>query len=50
MEIPGLVESRMVACLGNTCVEVDVMDVLIGCRVAKKYPSAIVVVKFGLPS
>ena len=47
MEIPGLVKSRMVACLDNTHVEVNVTDVLIGCRVAKKYPSEIVVVKFG---
>ncbi len=37
----------MVACLDNTRVEADVTDVLIGCRVAKKYPSEIVVVKFG---
>ncbi len=47
MEIPGLVQCRMVACLDNTRVEVDVTDILIGCRVAKKYPSEIVVVKFG---
>ena len=47
MEMPGLVESCMVACLDNTRVEADVTDVLIGCRVAKKYPSEIVVVKFG---
>ncbi len=37
----------MVACLDNTCVEVDVADVLIGRRVAKKYPSEIIVVQFG---
>jgi len=37
----------MVACLDNTRVEVNVMDVLIGCRVAKKYPSEIIMVKFG---
>jgi hypothetical protein len=47
LEIPGLIESRMVACLDNTRVEVDVSDVLIGCRVAKKYSSELVVVKFG---
>ena len=37
----------MVACLDNTRVEVDVTYILIGCRVAKRYPSEIVVVKFG---
>jgi hypothetical protein len=37
----------MVACLDNTRVEVDVGDVLIGCRVAKKYPSEIIVVQSG---
>ena len=47
MEIPGLVECRMVACLDDARVEVDVTDILIGRRVAKKYPSEIVVVKFG---
>jgi hypothetical protein len=37
----------MVACLDNTRDEVNVMDVLIGRHVAKKYPSEIIVVKFG---
>jgi hypothetical protein len=37
----------MLACLDNARVEVDVMNILIGRCVAKKYPSEIVVVKFG---
>jgi hypothetical protein len=38
----------MVACLDDARVEVDVTDILIGRRVAKKYPSEIVVVEFGM--
>ena len=49
MEVPGFVEGRMVACLDNAIVQVDVSDVGISSSIANEDSRIVMVVQFGGP-
>ena len=49
LEVPGFVEGRMMACLDNAVVKVDVSDVSISSGIADKDSRIVMAVQFGGP-
>ena len=46
LEVPGFVKNRMVACLHDTTIEIDVADVLVGGGISEENSAEVVAVEF----